>query len=64
MQRYSCVICKGDAAGGGSLIHEGMFFKLCAQCLEDEEAVRLINEYMMQIEDEDEVHQPLEDYQA
>ena len=50
------MICKADAAGGGSMIHEGMFFKLCHDCMEDEEAIRLINEYMMQIDSEVESH--------
>ena len=54
MQQYSCTICKQDSLGGGSMIHEGMFFKLCKECLEDKEAVRLLNEYLMKIEQEPE----------
>ena len=56
MQRYSCVICKDDSFGGSSIIHGGMFFKLCPTCYdnyEDEEALRMIDEYLMQITDEE-----------
>lgn len=55
VQRYTCVICKGDSLGGSSIIHGGMFFKLCPICYEkyeDEETVKMINEYWMNIEDE------------
>jgi hypothetical protein len=53
MQKYPCYICRRDSLDGGSLIHEGMFFKLCKECLEDEEAVRLINEGLLaEAEDE------------
>ncbi len=44
MQIHYCYICKQDSSGGGSLVHEGMFFKLCKVCLEDEENIRLLNE--------------------
>lgn len=57
MQHYSCVICKADAFGGGSMVHGGMFFKLCPACYEnyeDEEALRLLTEYLMQITDDEE----------
>ena len=50
------MICKADAFGGGVKIHEGMFFKMCPTCYEnyeDEEAVRMINDYLMQITPED-----------
>lgn len=56
MQHYSCVICKADAFGGGSMVHGGMFFKLCPACYEqyeDDEAIRMIDEYLMQITDEE-----------
>lgn len=56
MQRYSCVICKADASGGGSIIHGGMYFKLCPECYENhenDEALRLIDEFMMQITDDE-----------
>jgi hypothetical protein len=35
------------------MVHEGMFFKLCKECMEDEEAVRLINEALIAAEDDD-----------
>jgi hypothetical protein len=44
MQRYTCVICKGEANTGLSKVHEGMFFKLCAECYEETEVIRLLNE--------------------
>lgn len=37
-------------------MHGGMFFKLCPQCYEhyeDEEMIKLIDEYLMQITDEE-----------
>ncbi len=52
MQRYPCYICRKDSLEGGSLIHEGMFFKLCPECLNDEEAVRLINEGLISAEED------------
>lgn len=53
MQHYPCYICRNDSLGGGSLVFEGMFFKLCAECMNDEEAVRLINEGLLAAEHED-----------
>lgn len=51
MQQYPCYICKRDSTGGGSLVFEGMFFKLCVECLEDEDVLRLINEGLINAED-------------
>lgn len=50
MQTYQCYICKrlGDIAG--SKCYGGMFFKLCAECMDDEEAMRQMNEYWEQLE--------------
>jgi hypothetical protein len=53
MQIYHCVICKRDASGGGSKCFGGMFFKMCSDCYEDEEAVELLNAYLMQIENDE-----------
>lgn len=50
MQKYLCYICRQDSLEGGSLVHEGMFFKLCKDCLEDEENVKLLNETMMALD--------------
>lgn len=50
------MICKADAFGGGVKIHEGMFFKMCPTCYEnyeDEEAIRMIDDYLMQITDDE-----------
>jgi len=44
MQRYECFICKNNSYGGSSIVHEGMFFKLCAECYEETEVIRLLNE--------------------
>ena len=52
MQTYSCVICKKDSSGGGSLCYGGMFFKMCAECLEDEEIIQKMNEMLKQIEED------------
>lgn len=38
------------------MVHGGMFFKLCPKCYEqyeDDEAIRMIDEYLMQITDEE-----------
>jgi hypothetical protein len=53
MQLHLCVICKLDSFGGGSLVHEGMFFKLCKDCMEEEENVRLLNEALTKEMEED-----------
>lgn len=52
MQTYPCVICKQDSIDGGSIIHGGMFFKMCKECLEDENAVNLLNQYLTQVYEE------------
>jgi len=54
MYQYPCTICKKDSTGGGSLVFGGVFFKVCADCLEDEEAIRKMNEYWQVIDDEKE----------
>lgn len=54
MNQYPCTNCKKDSAGGGSIVFEGMFFKMCPDCLEDEEAIRNINSFWRKIEEEKE----------
>jgi hypothetical protein len=56
MQRYLCTNCKKDSLGGGSIVFGGVFFKLCAECLEDEEVIRKMNECWQNIEDCQENH--------
>ncbi len=51
-QIHPCTVCKKDSAGGGSVIYGGMFFKMCADCLSDEEIIRSMNEYWRILEDE------------
>jgi len=53
MQIHPCTNCKKDSAGGGSIVYGGMFFKLCAECLEDEEVIRKMNE-LWRIQEEEE----------
>lgn len=64
MQTHPCVICKKDSFGGGSMVHGGMFFKLCSDCLEDKEAVKMINEYLMDIEIEESAKNDLADEES
>jgi len=51
MIQYLCTSCKQDASGGGSVVYGGMFFKMCAECLEDEEVIRSLNEYWRVLEE-------------
>lgn len=44
MQKYSCKICGQEAKHGFTKVHEGVFFKLCQECFEDEAAISLLNE--------------------
>ncbi len=46
MQKYSCTICKKDSSGGSTMIHEGMFFKVCAECYEEAEILRMLDEHL------------------
>lgn len=54
MQRHPCTNCKNDSSGGGSIVYGGMFFKMCAECLEDDEVIKKMNEYWRILEDEKE----------
>jgi hypothetical protein len=54
MQTHLCVVCKQDSIGGGSKVFGGMFFKMCRECYEDEKSVQLLNDYLLQIDREDE----------
>jgi len=54
MQIYPCVNCKKDSAGGGSIIHGGMFMKMCSECFEDEETMRKLNEFWRMLEEKNE----------
>lgn len=54
MQRYECHICKKDALGGGSKIYGGMFLKLCPECMDDDEAIRKLDESWDKIDEEEE----------
>jgi hypothetical protein len=40
MTQYPCTICKKTTEPGFTKIHEGMFFKLCEECHEEEEILR------------------------
>ena len=52
MNQYPCTNCRKDSAGGGSRVFGGMFFKMCPECLEDEEVVRKLNEFWCALEEE------------
>jgi hypothetical protein len=52
MQTHPCYNCKKDSSGGGSIVYGGMFFKMCPECLEDEEVIREINEFWRKLEEE------------
>lgn len=55
MQTHPCTNCKKDSAGGGSIVYGGMFFKMCPECMEDEEIIKKLNEYLQGIEESEEV---------
>jgi hypothetical protein len=52
MQIHPCINCKKDSVGGGSIIYGGMFFKMCPECLEDQEVIRKLNEFWRKLEEE------------
>jgi hypothetical protein len=53
-QIHPCTNCKKDSIGGGSIVYGGMFFKMCPECLEDEEVLRQMNEYWKLLDQEKE----------
>lgn len=53
-QIHPCTNCKKDSIGGGSIVYGGMFFKMCPECLEDEEVLRQMNEYWKVLDQEEE----------
>lgn len=53
MQVHPCVNCKRDSTGGASIVHGGMFMKMCAECYEDEEIMRNMNDYWRKLEEEE-----------
>ena len=57
-QQHPCTNCKKDSVGGGSIVYGGMFFKMCPECLEDEEIIRKMNEYWQIMDDEKEHLEP------
>lgn len=54
-QIHLCTNCKKDALGGGSVVYGGMFFKMCAECFEDEEVIRQMNEYWRNLEENEDM---------
>lgn len=54
MYQYPCTNCKRDSVGGGSIVYGGVFFKMCAECLEDEQVIRKMNEYWQVVDEENE----------
>lgn len=54
MQEHACTNCKKNSIGGGSIVYGGMFFKMCPECLEDEEVIRNMNEYWRNFEGDQE----------
>ena len=50
MQRYHCTNCHADAQGGRTVVFQGMFFKICKDCAEDED---IYNELLKRMMDED-----------
>ncbi len=53
MQTHPCKNCGKDSLGGGSVIYGGMFFKMCAECLEDKEVIKQMNEHWRTLEEEE-----------
>lgn len=47
MTQYYCTICKKPTQPGFTKIHEGMFFKLCEECYEEEEILKMLNEHLV-----------------
>ena len=51
MQRYNCTHCHKEIETGGSVVHGGMFFKMCSECIEDEEILKELNEFWSKLEE-------------
>lgn len=54
MQRYNCTICHEDSFGGRSVVHEGMFFKVCCNCAEDELLYEELERSLLEMNDAEE----------
>lgn len=48
MQHYRCFNCREDSFGGRTIICEGMFFKLCKECAEDDDIYHELQKRMME----------------
>ena len=54
--KYACTNCHKDSIGGGSIVFGGVFFKMCSECMEDEEVIRKMNEYWQLGEEENQIN--------
>ena len=48
MQHYRCFTCREDALGGRTIICDGMFFKVCKNCAEDDDIYHELQKCMME----------------